>query len=433
MEYPKVLIICHNLYDVTNNIGKTLVSLMDGYPKDKIAQLYFRNDAPSFQYCSNYYCITDKSVLKSILSLGFKKAGNIVKKKGDLTITDAENSFYKIGNHRHPSVSLIRDMLWSIPVWKSKDLKKWLQEVDPDVILFAPNDYTLAYRIALYVQKVVRKPILPFYMDDAFYWQCKTSLVDSFRRCQLRNYANLIHRHSHRILTICDYMSEEYERLFSKPCHVFVNSVHVNEGECKLTFNNPIVFSYLGNLHSNRWKSLTEIGQCLKKIEESNGIKCYLDIYSASLLEERVTAAFSAVENIRFKGAVPSSAVHQIQMQSDILVHVESFDTRSANSTRLSLSTKIPEYMSSGVPIFAYGPDNIASMRYLKDNDLAQTCNNSLKLYEALQALLTNDEIRREKVLNGLNKVKEKHDIEKVSKAFQQIIMNSLYNEDSIS
>ena len=55
MEYPKILIICHNLYDVTNNIGKTLVSLMDGYPKDKIAQLYFRNDAPSFQYCSNYY------------------------------------------------------------------------------------------------------------------------------------------------------------------------------------------------------------------------------------------------------------------------------------------------------------------------------------------------------------------------------------------
>lgn len=422
MEYPKVLIICHNLYDVTNNIGKTLVSLMDGYPKDKIAQLYFRNDAPSFQYCSNYYCITDKSVLKSILSLGFKKAGNVVEKKEDLTITDAENSFYKIGNHRHPSVSLIRDTLWSIPVWKSKNLKKWLLEVDPDVILFAPNDYTLAYRIALYVQKVVKKPVIPFYMDDAFYWNCKTSLIDNYRRKRLRYYARQIHQHSYQILTICKYMSEEYEKLFALPCRAFVNSVHVENVEEKKTLNSPIIFSYLGNLHSNRWKSLSEIGEALHEIEKKNGIKCYLDVYSASLLEDRMTDAFDAIGNIRFKGAVPSSAVHEIQVSSDVLVHVESFDVRSSNSTRLSLSTKIPEYMSSGVPIFAYGPEQIASMKYLRDYNLAQTCFFKDKLYESLLSILSDDELRARKVHNGTLKVKEDHDIQKVSKDFQRII-----------
>lgn len=422
MEYPNVLIISHNLYDVTNNIGKTLVSLMDGYPKDKISQLYFRNDTPSFQYCSNYFCITDKSVLKSILSLGFKKAGNIVEKKEDLTITDAENSLYKIGNHRHPMVSLIRDTLWSMPVWKTKNLKKWLQDVDPDVILFAPNDYTLAYRIALYAQTIVKKPIIPFYMDDAFYWNCKTSFIDNYRRKRLRHYARRIHRHSERILTICKYMSEEYEKLFALPCRAFVNSVHIEKVEEKKALNTPVVFSYLGNLHSNRWKSLSEIGEALHKIEESNGLKCYLDIYSASLLEDRMIEAFDAIDNIRFKGAVPASKVHKIQVSSDVLVHVESFDVRSANSTRLSLSTKIPEYMSSGVPIFAYGPEHIASMKYLVDYNLAQTCFFKENLYESLLCILTDDTSRKSKVHNAVLKVVEDHDIQKVSIEFQRII-----------
>ena len=75
-QYPKVLIISHNLYDVNNNIGKTLVSLFKGWPKEKLSQIYFRNDMPSFNYCKQYYCITDKEIFFSALYAGRKKAGN---------------------------------------------------------------------------------------------------------------------------------------------------------------------------------------------------------------------------------------------------------------------------------------------------------------------------------------------------------------------
>lgn len=426
MEYPKVLIVCHNLYDVTNNIGKTLVSLMNGYPKDRIAQLYFRNETPSFQYSSDYYCITDKSVLKALMTFGIRKAGGVVEKKGDLKITGTENSLYKIGNRRHPSVSLIRDTLWSFPVWKSNKLRQWLQSVNPDIILFSPNDYTLAYRIALYVQKVINKPILPFYMDDAFYWHCKSSLIDRYRRWSLIKLAKQIHHHSNKVLTICDYMSEEYEKLFSLPCHSFVNSVHIEKVEERTELSDPVVFSYLGNLHSNRWKSLAEIGAYLREIQTTKGISCYLDIYSGSLLEDRILNAFDVCPNIRFKGSVAASEVHGIQVKSDILVHVESFDLKSVNSTRLSLSTKIPEYLSSGVPVFAYGPSHIASMRYLNDNNLAETCSSREHLFDTLLSLLQDKNRRLERVHNGLARVAKKHDIEIVSKDFQNIIIGSV-------
>jgi hypothetical protein len=57
--------------------------------------------------------------------------------------------------------------------------------------------------------------------------------------------------------------------------------------------------------------------------------------------------------------------------KADVLVHVESFDYSSRRSTVLSMSTKIPEYLSSGGCIMAIGPKDIASIRYLKETKSA--------------------------------------------------------------
>lgn len=263
-KYPKILIISHNLYEDSNNIGKTLISLLKGWPKDRLAQLYFRNDMPSFKYCKSYYCITDKEIVKSVCSFGIKKAGNKISSGNKLNLSTTEMNLYQVGNHRKPMISLIRDILWGFGGWKSDSLSKWIsEEVNPDIILFVPNDYCLAYRIALYIEKYTKKPIIPFYMDDAFYYGCKMSLVDRVRRLKLRQMARKLHMNCNRIFTICDYMSREYEKKFQLPCNSFVNSVTFEEMcDCdSYPRKNNMIFAYLGNLHSNRWKSLVEIGE----------------------------------------------------------------------------------------------------------------------------------------------------------------------------
>lgn len=425
MEYPKLLIISHNLYDTSNNIGKTLVSLLQGWPKERLSQIYFRNDMPSFKYCEQYYCITDKDILKSVLTLHLKSAGRAVCNSGDLSLTGTENSLYTIGNHRHPSVSLLRDSLWRISNWKTPGLKKWLDEVSkPDLILFVPNDYCLAYEVALHVQNIVNKPIAPFYMDDAFYWNCNINGIDKYRRKQLRELASCIHNHSRDLLTICDYMSDEYKTLFDRKCWAFVNSVKLLTPKNNAELGNPVCFTYLGNLHSNRWMSLVEIGKALDQIESKSGIRCVLRIFSGSILEADMRNAFKEVRSIEYKGSIPSTEVRIKQLESDILVHVEAFDTRSVNSTRLSLSTKIPEYLSTGVPVFAYGPADISSMRYLGDNNLGQICTCKDDLYGCIESLLTSPENRESFINNGIKRASEYHDIDKVSKNFQDILKN---------
>ena len=130
-KYPKLLVICHNILEDTNNIGKTLISLLSGWPKDRLCQIYLRDDIPSFKYCNNYYRIIDKDILKSYFK-GRKNVGcvfnsslNNLTSKKDMS---NEQTFYNLGNKRIPIVSLCRDLLWKRKSWRNDRLDKWLEE-----------------------------------------------------------------------------------------------------------------------------------------------------------------------------------------------------------------------------------------------------------------------------------------------------------------
>lgn len=424
--YPKILIISHNLYDISNNIGKTLVSLLNGWPQDKVSQIYLRNDSPSFKYSNDYYCITDKSVLKSIFSFRHILAGKVVQYSHNNEISQAEKSLYNIGNHRIPLISLIRDLLWYTGVWKTHNLKKWLIDINPQIILFAPNDYWLAYDIALYAHSILKIPVIPFYMDDTFYYNVQTGIIDRFRRNILYHKAIKINEIANVIFTINDYMSEEYAQLFKKACYAFVNSVPVSSHDYKDSCQDYYTVSYLGNLHSNRWQSICEIGKVLDEIAVKHNVEIVFNIYTLSYIENKVKDRFSSIKSIQLRGGVTSEKVREIQCESDVLIHVEAFDQKSINSTRLSLSTKIPEYLSTGVPVFAYGPSQIASMRYLHDNNLSCVCYEYNDLTEKLQLILFDNAYRKYISVNGMKQVKKFHDINTVSQKFQELIKNNI-------
>ena len=65
--------------------------------------------------------------------------------------------------------------------------------------------------------------------------------------------------------------------------------------------------------------------------------------------------------------------------EADILLHVESFNEKMKKYTRLSISTKIPEYLASKRLIIAIGPVDIASIEYLKDNKAALILDNNIE------------------------------------------------------
>ena len=62
--FPKVLVISHNVFSNTSNMGRTLKNFFIGWDKDSLAQLYLRSEIPTTNVCENYFRITDFDMLK---------------------------------------------------------------------------------------------------------------------------------------------------------------------------------------------------------------------------------------------------------------------------------------------------------------------------------------------------------------------------------
>ena len=71
---------------------------------------------------------------------------------------------------------------------------------------------------------------------------------------------------------------------------------------------------------------------------------------------------------------------------ADLLVVPVNFDRRSVRYLRLSFPAKLPAYMASGTPILAYGPTEMAQIRYLAESDSAHVVTEQSR--EALDAAL---------------------------------------------
>lgn len=421
VKYPKLLILCHNIYENTNNIGKTLISLLDFWPKEKLCEVYLRNDVPSYEYCHDYYRILDKEILKSYIK-GKKVVGKSFKKNRDVffeSIDNREKNMYNLGNKRIPFISLCRDLLWKRKSWKNSSFDKWLEEQKPDVILFVPNDYSLIYPIAKYIIKKCNIPLIPYYMDDAFYYGTFVSPIDFIRRISIRKNAKPLLKNVPTIITIGPKMSEVYCKKFKKKCISLMNSVQIKNFSPKEN-NDVVLMSYVGNLHSNRWKSIVEIGKAL----DSMNVDVRLQVFSSSFISKEINKAFSNVKSIDFMGKVMPDDVEKVLIDSDVLVFVESFIRKSKASTKYSLSTKIPEYLNAYRRIFAYGPSDISSIEYLRNNNLAIICNSKKELVPSLKKVFDNkNTINNDKIHLFIEK---NHSIDRNRQLIRQVIFERI-------
>lgn len=58
-KYPKVLVVSHNVFSTTSNMGKTMVAFFNSWDRENIAQLYFHTEVPNSDICKKFFRITD--------------------------------------------------------------------------------------------------------------------------------------------------------------------------------------------------------------------------------------------------------------------------------------------------------------------------------------------------------------------------------------
>lgn len=235
MQDKKVLIISHNAFSTSNNMGKTLSGLFGGFEKSNLAQLYFHVSEPDVDICKTSFKITDKDVLKSLYT--FKAWGErvegireVIHKQNELT-----ERVYKFGQKRTAGKHLARDIMWKVGRWKSKKLFEWVEEFKPDVIFYASGYAMFSYDIAIFIAKKYEIPLITYFCDDYYDYNYshKNSIVANIRMKLFRKKVKDIIDESTQMVFISESMMKKYKELFNKEGVVVMTPSTICEKEKK--------------------------------------------------------------------------------------------------------------------------------------------------------------------------------------------------------
>ncbi|MER2076583.1 hypothetical protein [Psychrobacillus psychrotolerans] len=434
-DYPKVIVVSHNPFSENQNNGKTLLNFFKGWPKENISQLHFSMENPSYLVCENYYRILDLEILKKYFRQQ-NKVGSITGKNEDVNNKKTKlnnSSIYtfikKIFQNNFPSALLFRDFLWNKDYWKTSELVEWIDNQNPDLVFYQSSNCPFSFKIVKWICEERNIPLIMQTTDDyvtahfsidPFYW------IHHFKIKKQYKWAV---GYSNYVIAIGDLMEKEYKNRFGGSYKVAMNSVTIPDSSDFHNSSNSgkIKFLFAGNLGLNRWKVIVKIAEALKVLE-TEGIYAELEIYSLAVPPKNILDKMNLSPNIGFRGSLNQEELDRKVKNSDVLIHVEAFDRKNRNITRLSISTKIPEYMRSNRCIFAVGPNDVASMQYIEKNNLGVVLNTLDKshLKSNTKELINNSELRRKYAENAMTMVKERHSIGHTNEMIRKIVSESV-------
>lgn len=403
---PNVLIISHNALSDTQNNGKTMSSFFRGWPKEHIAQIFLSYEDPDFSVCERFYRILDTEVLRNALR-GGELPGQVINagsyesiagQKAELSGNRLYTAIRNIFVRRTPIATVARNFFWNRRRWITEGLTSWLDEFSPDIVFFQSSNCAFAFDMVRYICERYSIPLVMETTDDyvtgkftldPFFWIDHAAILKRYRWAA---------KYAYCTFAIGDKMAEEYSRRFGGRFEVAMNSVELTG---KPSFSEPAgkqKLLFAGNLGLNRWKVVEKAGRALAELGQEGIADAELEICSLVPPPDKILRRLTIPGRMSFIGALNSEQLAEKREQSTLLLHVEAFDRRNRFVTRLSVSTKIPEYMCSGRCIMAIGPGDVASIEYLRDNRIGCVAASGKPgdIKQALTGILGSGELRRE-------------------------------------
>ena len=393
----KVLIVNATAIGENKGTGVTLRNIWKDYPRESLLQLIIDwndtekdNDIPTIRtpddFCRIPYAFHRK-VNGNRKSSGGVANGSIKQKGVKACLHDC-----------------FRGMLDSFPVKYSCIMEK-VKAFSPDVI-YTCGPSIRVLKTANYIAEQLNIPIVLHLMDDWPETIYTTSQLSRIFHWSVKKYLKKIHRKCKMNLAISDALGKKYADIYGVEYKMLMNPA-VNIEERVNGISKDPKFLYAGSLNLNRWKSLLEIAKVLERYRNEETKLEYtlyvpqndVEVYGKEFLKH---GAF-------VKPYVEAERLRQIYKENDVLVFAESFDLEVIDFAKYSLSTKIPEYMSTGHLILAYLPKELYSSQYLKENNLAMVTSTAEELEGAIEKIVALSDECYVLEENSLKKAKETH------------------------
>ena len=385
----RMLVITRGAWSNDNNTGNTLTNIFSCCPDFEFHNLYLRSESTGGScFCKSVFRITEGQLINNILK--GEECGELVDVENNKIDDTREARAYSMSKRvKLYTLWWMRELLWSVGKWNNEAFSQYVKSVSPDVIFMPVFGCFYPHKILAKIHKLTSARVVLYHADDNYTLkQFSLSPAYWLFRFRLRYWVRKSVGIAALNYSISSLQQEEYQKSFGKEFKILqkFHDFSVSPAVAK-EVGNPIKLVFTGNISSGRWRSLALLGQALDRINLRSEKSAQLEIYTATELTDKMSKAL-ACESIVMKGFVPSEQMVEIQSAADVLVHVESFGFKDKLEVRQSFSTKIVDYLSRAKCILAIGPEDVASMRYLKENDAAYVVTDRVELEKSLEKLL---------------------------------------------
>lgn len=416
--YPRILILSNNCFSESSSNGRTLGGFFQGWPIEKIAQFYISGNNPNFNVCNNYFKVSDKDALNSVLRR--KKQTD----KSELKITN------NASDKRNPITMLCRTIVWSTNNWQRYGFKDWVNSFNPELILLQAGDCSFMFRLANNIA-LERNIKLVIYNSEGYFFKkynyFQNRDVSRFLYplfyYDLKRALNAAYKKAAYVIYNCDELRNDFNKVFTTPSLTIYTSSDLSSCVGNENKNNKLIISYCGNLGLGRHKELIRIANVIGRI--SNDL--VLDVYGKTS-DKKIEDELTSCSFLRYHGFVSYEEVKDIISKSDILVHAESFDAFSVKDLKYAFSTKIADCLSSGRCFLLYAPQEMACSRYLLDNRCAYVATSQETLEVIMKEIIANPEQRTRYISQATKIAHANHskirNIEKFQNILSQLIQN---------
>jgi hypothetical protein len=353
-RFPKVLVVSADSMESATGTGVTLRNLFRDWPSDRLAQLHLTGGGAGGA-AVNRFRLPARAVpvdwaLRTAISSRRPAFADGAPSIAAVPLgVEASKSA-----RRHADVRALLDLS---PVLECRETVRDVANFAPDVV-YSLLGSDRVIRIARSVARRTGAPLVPHFMDD---WPSTLyssgELGGLARSVTMKHLANTL-AESPVALCISAVMADEYSNRFSIPCEWFVNPVD-DILAVPPAPGPPIDMVYVGGLHLGRWQVIEEVARSLLR----TAADCTLTVHAPQRDLDLVDVPDPLAAVLRLGGELEPPNVSARLSAAHVLLHVESFDESTRRYTRLSLSTKVPQYLAAGRPMLAVGPPEQASMQ----------------------------------------------------------------------
>ncbi len=422
-KLPKVLAVTINAWRKDSGIH-TVSDIFKFWQPDRLAQIYTRSAYPDTDICNSFFRISESGIIKSVINR--KPVGERVSNKPGVAGGTSQQEIKLYANaHKKKKwfMTLLREIVWKFGKWKTKALDDYLKEENPDCIFFPIYPVIYMGWIQKYVVKKTGKPYVCYLFDDNYtYKPCGMNVFALIHRFFLRRVVRSLAKGCSEMFVITDIQKEETDRLLGTNSKVLTKGIDLSKFKYEKTkASYPVKMVYAGKMIIGREATLMLIADALKEINK-DGIKIEFDIYSQDVLSEKNKDKMSS-NGCSFKGQVERQEIEKILRSADILVFVESLSKKDRYTARMSFSTKITDYLMSGKCIFAIGDEDIAPIKYFRNNDSAIIATSPGQIADNLRRLSENPDIIEEYGEKAYLCGKKNHNIDDIKEVFCQTMI----------